>query len=208
MAKSERPPRSSAPGAKVRRYFESQLRRFGDSPKSLGWSQLGQRRRFEVLAGIAKLDDADVLDVGCGLGHLYDFLRPRFPGISYTGLDISPDMVERARRRNPRALFLLFDGTSGDLPRRADFVFASGVLNIEEGDNERAMRRLIRSCFSACKSGTAVNMLSTWADWFDRNRHYYEPARILAFSRKITKRVVLRHDYMPHDFTVYLYRRP
>ena len=32
------------------------------------------------------------------------------------------------------------------------------------------------------------------------------PLHVLAFCRTLTSRVTLRHDYLEHDFTVYLYR--
>jgi trans-aconitate methyltransferase len=192
----------------VRQYFESLLQKHGNSPKALDWSPEGQRRRFEVLADIQDLQGLSVLDVGCGLGHLYDFLRGRLGGVDYFGLDLSPRMVEHARKRNPSASFAVYDASADSLPRRADIVFSSGMLNVEIGNNEDAMRTLLRACFSACRLAAGVNMLSTWADRFDPDRHYYDPLRIVRAAHVLTPRVSLRHDYMPHDFTLYLYRNP
>lgn len=76
------------------------------------------------------------------------------------------------------------------------------------GNNAAVLRQFLRSTFDGCRKAVAVNMLSTWADWYDRGRHYYDPVRTLRHARTLTRRVVLRHDYLPHDFTVYLYREP
>lgn len=194
--------------AEIRAYFESRLERHGDSPKSLDWSAQGQQTRFEILARVGNLRGQEVLDVGCGLGHFHDFLRTRFPDARYTGVDLSPRMVEAARKRLPEATLEVWDASSGKLPWEADYVIASGVMNLEIGNNEAAMRGLLRVCFRACRVAVAVNMLSRWADWFDEGRHYYDPIRTLRDARRLTSRVVLRHDYMPHDFTLYLYRGP
>jgi hypothetical protein len=35
---------------------------------------------------------------------------------------------------------------------------------------------------------------------------YADPVEIVRFCRSLTPWVVLRHDYLAHDFTVYLYR--
>ena len=192
----------------ARRFFESRLRRYGDSPKTLGWSAKGQRRRFEVLADVGNLRGREVLDVGCGLGHFYDFLREGVPDVRYAGLDSSARMIAAARKRIPGVPFEVHNAIAGPLPRAADFVVASGVLNLEQGDNDAAMRRFLRVCFAACREAAAVNMLSTWADLYDSGRHYYEPLRTARAARRLTRRVVLRHDYLPHDFTLYLYREP
>jgi trans-aconitate methyltransferase len=190
----------------VTAYFERRLRRYGDSPKSLDWSEEGQRCRFRVLSEIGRMDNREVLDVGCGLGHYRDYLLETGVSVSYTGIDVSSRMIQAAKRRCPAVPFFVFDGTSKELPRRADFVVASGVLNVEDGNNEQAMRRLLRTCYSGSKSGTAVNMLSKWARRYDKDRHYYDPCRLLRFASTLSRRVVLRHDYLPHDFTLYLYR--
>ncbi len=190
----------------VRRFFESRVRRYGNSPKALDWSPEGQRRRFEVLAEIGGLDGHRVLDVGCGLGHLYDFLARRKIRARYVGFDLSPRIVASARKLHPGVTFEVRDALSDPLPRKADFVFASGVLNLDTGNNEAAMRRLLRACFTACRVAAGVNMLSTWADRFERQRFYYDPLRMAQVARRLTRRVVLRHDYMPHDFTLYLHR--
>ncbi len=190
----------------IRRFFESRLRRYGDSPKTLDWSEEGQRRRFEVLAEVGELHGRSVLDVGCGLGHFLNFLEAKSIRSRYAGLDLSPRLIERARELHPAAAFEVLDVTGRSLPRRADYAVASGVLNVETGTNEADMRRMIRACFQACDVAAAMNMLSTWADWREPGRHYYEPIRMVRLARRVSRRVVLRHDYMPHDFTLYLYR--
>lgn len=46
-----------------------------------------------------------VLDVGCGLGHLYGHITKLNPDIEYLGLDQSVDILKRARARYPNAKF-------------------------------------------------------------------------------------------------------
>jgi trans-aconitate methyltransferase len=156
---------------------------------------------------VGDLQGADVLDLGCGLGHMCDFLQKRALAVSYRGVDVLPRIVAEARRLHPGVPFEVVDAIHGPLPWDADFVFVSGVLNLETGANEADMRRMLRAALGACRRAAAVNMLSTWADRYDRGRHYYDPGRALRSARRLTPWVVLRHDYMPHDFTLYLYRK-
>jgi len=46
---------------------------------------------------------ASVLDIGCGLGEQYDAFAKWAPKVAYTGCDVSPFFVERARARLPGA---------------------------------------------------------------------------------------------------------
>jgi 2-polyprenyl-3-methyl-5-hydroxy-6-metoxy-1,4-benzoquinol methylase len=55
-----------------------------------------ERKRIEALFDLAApANDARILEVGCGAGHVLD----RFRGWSRTGIDLSTTMLGRARRR-------------------------------------------------------------------------------------------------------------
>ena len=52
---------------------------------------------------VAGLDNLQVADVGCGPGHISDFLARR--GLSVRGVDLSPAMIDMARRARPDLRF-------------------------------------------------------------------------------------------------------
>lgn len=57
-----------------------------------------------------------VLDAGCACGHLLDCIKqlPHWESIKYKGVDLSPDFIDVARFRHPRADFEV--GDLRDLP--------------------------------------------------------------------------------------------
>lgn len=60
---------------------------------------------------------ATVLDLGCGTGRLLNRLASQFPDLQGTGLDLSVEMLQRARQRNchrPRLVFV--QGNAAALP--------------------------------------------------------------------------------------------
>jgi SAM-dependent methyltransferase len=72
-----------------------------------------QKTRFE-LETLRRLlaNSGPWLDVACGTGY---FLG-QFPGLARAGLDLSPAMLEVARRANPDALFLREGTFGGEFP--------------------------------------------------------------------------------------------
>jgi len=64
-----------------------------------------QELRFKVLCDIADLSGSSVCDVGCGFGDLLPYLRTHFADITYTGIDISPSLVHKARELHPEVDF-------------------------------------------------------------------------------------------------------
>eukprot|EP01046_Picozoa_sp_COSAG06_P006059 COSAG06_NODE_280_length_18452_cov_26.989660_5_plen_539_part_00 len=75
-----------------------------DAAASVGWldGQAAQHQRFEALLEIGVAEGDSLLDVGCGVGHLWDYcLRHRAAGalaIRYTGLDCHAAAIEAAKR--------------------------------------------------------------------------------------------------------------
>ncbi len=92
----------------------------------------GRRDVSIFFGGIEELlaADRDVVDIGCGIGRMDEFVAPRVR--SLTGVDVSGEMVARARARLAHlanARFVEGDGTSLPLPdASADLVFSHVVF--------------------------------------------------------------------------------
>lgn len=188
--------------------YQSLLAQHGDSFRSLDWgSRESQIKRFEILADIGISAGDSVLDVGCGLADFNDWLQQNRPGVDYSGIDITPEMVTRASLRFPDVDFsnaTIFDLDIGN--RSFDYLVASGIFVFRKEIPEGYLFSTIQKMFSLCKKGVAFNSLSLWASKKTNEEFYADPLRIINFMRTFTSRVVLRHDYHPADFTVYLYK--
>lgn len=97
---------------------------------------------LRVLAGIAP--PARVLEAGCGDGKAGRWLARHAPGAVYLGLDVSPVLLDRARRLSPaglafRPVDLLAEGWPAALGAgRFDWVLAFAVLHHLPGAAARA----------------------------------------------------------------------
>jgi SAM-dependent methyltransferase len=191
----------------VRDFFQLHVQLYGNDWRALGWqSRYTQYRRFAVLADIAPLAHTRVLDVGCGLGDLYGYLRTQGIPVTYTGYDLLPEMIERARQRFPEARFEVRDVLQGLGEERFDYILSSGAFNVNFGDNIRAVQRVLRDMVQHCTRGVAMNFLKRTVDASDDPIfHYYPPQEMLAFCQTLCPRVELREGYLYNDFTLYLY---
>jgi ubiquinone/menaquinone biosynthesis C-methylase UbiE len=198
------------PHAWTVRYYTRLVARHGNSVRALNWgSRRSQRTRFRVLAEIADLSHRSVLDVGCGLADLYAWLEKHARGARYTGIDVTPAMIEAAARRFPRAGLRVADAAA--LARRGeathDYVLASGIFSKRRSNSFADMKRGIRQMFRLARRGVAFNALSALAPGKEKAEFHADPAATLRYCLKLSPWAVLRHDYHPRDFTVYLYKR-
>lgn len=205
------PEECSAETHEIADYYNRLVTRLGPDPRALDWgSRASQHKRFEVLAQVGDLAGASVLDVGCGVGHLYDFLTSRDLRIDYTGYDIAPAVVEAARRRLPHVEIQMLDIVATDVDRaQFDFVVASGLFSLRRMRPYAYVEAVAHRMYALCRRGVALNCLSSRSDrsvTIAHGRFLADPVRVLGMCLDLTPNVVLRHDYMPHDFTVYLYK--
>jgi SAM-dependent methyltransferase len=195
--------------SKVIDFYAQRWEQYGYDTRSLGiGSRESQEIRFDVLSQIGDLSHASVLDVGCGFGDLHSYLERKGIHVRYTGLDIQPAFIEEARRRHPADEFFCKDIESFEPKHPPDYVLISGTFNVKfREDQEAWVFRMLRRMFGWAKRGVGINMLSTYYDpgHFRGDMFYCAPEHALAEAHAITRWVTLRHDYLPHDFTLYLY---
>ena len=191
-------------------HYRRLLAEHGRSYKALNWgSREGQRLRFQILTSIGDLNGKTVLDVGCGLGDFAGWLRESGTRAAYTGLDLTSELVRAAKALHPEVTFL-----QGDIldratlaSRRFDFVFASGIFATYKEGGARWMESCLRRMWDLAGEGLAFNALSSWSEHRDPAEYHADPSATLAFVSGLSPWVVLRHDYHPRDFTVYVLRR-
>lgn len=85
---------------------------------------------YEEVAEIcAAFDARQVVDVGCGSGHLLRALADRMPAARFVGVDYSENAIRRARDVLPEALWLVGDAYAPPLEEgRFDLVLCTEVL--------------------------------------------------------------------------------
>ena len=137
----------------VAAFFRLHLHLHGPNWRGLGWqSRRSQLRRFAVLLEVGPLANTRVLDIGCGVGDLYHYLRRRGIAVTYTGFDILPEMVAHARRRYPEAQFEVRDVLQGLGSERFDYVLCSGRSTSTSGATWRRCRASSASCCVAARA--------------------------------------------------------
>ena len=174
-----------------------------NQPECVGWLDGSKnvliRNQKIYEAGIG--DNDSVLDIGCGVAHLYEFLKMGGWNGEYLGVDPNKKAIDMIDE-NINAMH----GTIEDLPdfMKYDWVIASGVFNL--GLTENLTFSIIHNMISHANKGIIFNMLQ--APYPDSKYEAYYPDYV---KNKLLKyendRIEIIEDYMGDDaeFTVYFY---
>jgi SAM-dependent methyltransferase len=188
----------------IARYNE-RLDQFGHDPRALGWSKLQHRLRYEVLLSHWNLTDTDLLDFGCGFGDMYAYCRETGRSdVRYHGLDLNPRLIAEGAKRYPKADLKARDAVADGLPKGYDVIVASGLFNFRLKDNWSFITQIFAMFAAGSRQGFSANFLSNRVDFEDGKLYYADPCAVLDLCYKYSRRVLLRQDYMPFEFTVFV----
>ena len=183
------------------------LTRYGHHPHALYWSGRDiQELRFQVLSRIGIRDGDSVLDVGCGFGDFKAWAAGQGMDLSYTGVDLSPDLLEKARGYHPHAVFAQGDIFDLDAAEQSyDWVILSGALNEQLHDGSAYAKSVTKRMYALCRKGVAFNMLDA-RHIQAHDLHSQQPDHMLAYCQVLCPDCTLKDDYLKNDFTVYMRR--
>ncbi|TXI46812.1 class I SAM-dependent methyltransferase [Methylophilus sp.] len=191
--------------------YSSRYQKFGYSPKSLGWDKGKQDVRFEILTSQYDFSEKSILDIGCGFGDLNKTLNAKYANnYSYLGVDLVPDLVIEARKQyvGDKINFRTGDFLDISFENTFDFVIASGIFNhrLNNANNYDLIEAAIIKALSLSKDGLAFDFLSDKVDYQLEHTFHSSPEKILSIAYKYSRNIVMRNDYMPFEFALFIFK--
>ena len=194
----------------VAAYYASKLAVHGATPYGVDWNgqpshDLRHRQFLRLLDGAP---DASVLDLGCGYGDFFRFLRAQGHRGLFIGYDVAPSMIAQARELHGEGSDRQWQ-VGGEPTETTDFAIASGILNVKGDVAADVWARYVETTVGILdrtgQKGFAFNVLSLASDPKRRRAdlYYADPTETLASClRNFGRSVALLQDYGLYEFTV------
>jgi len=203
----------------IQRYSD-RYKKLGYDAKTLGWGSAEQQeyRFLQTLDHNITFKGKSLLDIGCGFGDYFHFLKEQNSGIvKYTGYDINSDLINEANQKNQDDIASfemqnILDQTEENI---ADIVVMLGVLNFNlkgKMDNLEYSKKFIHKAFQLAKEVVIVDFLSTklTPDYpKEEFVYYHSPYKILEYAFLLSNNVVLKHNYLAipqKEFMIFIYK--
>lgn len=166
-------------------------------------SEDDQFERF-VAASISLLhSNCSILDVGCGQGDFYDFIRSRYKGIEYKGIDVSEKMITKAKEKHGN-----FENKDIlNFEESFDYVFALGTFNLCTSDQYEYLTKHIKKCFECCKKSLVVALTSEASEVkYERPIYYYCPRKVLDLALQVSPYISINTAVLPSEIILSIYK--
>ncbi len=199
---------------KIRERYHGRYAKLGRDVKSLGWGTSEQQNyRFsQILHCGADFSGKNILDIGCGFGDLFAFLKNQSISLaSYEGWDLNSDFVKEASSRffdDGSVCFreknILTENTDENpIVKKWNIGVMLGLINFNWGkeyDSTLFAQTLIERAFSLVDTALIFDFLSTHrTPNYPKEDFvvYFSPDDMMDFCLKLTNNVVLLHNYNP-----------
>ena len=187
------------------KHYNKQIDTFGPTTGALQWySKFTQEERYKVICNQIKEPNISLLDVGCGCGDLYNYIKTNNYDIHYTGIDISANMIISAQKAYPSGNFKCLNLTTICTNNSFDYIVASGVFNLRMKNHLTTMLSQIQTMLQHANKGVIINFLShKVAKWSKSNEFVYtNPEEILTHFTNYNYQLI--DKYLPNDITLVL----
>ena len=198
----------------VRSYYLGKFRDHGAVPEGMDWKdRKSQILRFEIIKEVGIESGSSILDVGCGYGAFYEFLKEQDIHVDYTGIDLVEDMIIHAQEKYREVRFVVADIRHFNPGREYDYVVASGPFNVKgDVENERWWNDFVKTSlfkmFRLARKAIVFNIMTPYVD-YTYSRLFYPDISLLTdfIVKELSRYFILRHDYELYEMTFYVFKR-
>jgi SAM-dependent methyltransferase len=198
--------------------YKNLYKKFGVSPSSVkARDRKQQYLRFKHLVSLINIKENDkVLDVGCGLGDLSNYLKVNKIYCEYLGIDFIKEFIQEASKlhSNKRTKFRKLDIYKKKFPKNYDWLILSGLFNDKTKNSEVFMYKIIKKMYLSCKKGIVFNGLNKYVDYEDKELFYNYPDKVFKYCiNNLSKYIVLKTNYqlkkntIPFEFTIAVFKK-
>lgn len=167
--------------------------------------------RFNALVESGIVDGSTVLDLGCGIGNFYKFLKENFKEINYIGVDLVPEFIDYCNKEfKDEAKFYCEDMNKIiDSLDYIDVVVSSQCFNrkMSDQDNGKFARSVIEKVFNKGARVISMDFLSDNVDFQEERLQYHSVVEMTSFASKLTNQFSIRHNYPLFEFNLSIYQK-
>jgi cyclopropane fatty-acyl-phospholipid synthase-like methyltransferase len=194
----------------IKKTYSDSFKEHGDSIKTIFTPKGRNDLRYSYIKEyVDKNTYLDILDYGCGLGYLCNYLSNNFKSFDYHGYDMVPEFIIKCKEKFKNSKNINFSLVSPDetVPKNFDIVFASGVFNITSSNDKKKSKDYVflklKELFDSSNIMLICDFPSKYVDFEQDDAQHFSISEITDFCvENLSQKFIVRHDKFPYEFTL------
>ena len=177
-------------------------------------SDTKSEQRYSALKRLPILEGDVVVDIGCGVGSLAQYLRVTAPPVSYIGIELTPEFAAAARTLQGVEVLEIDALRQADQLPAADWYVVFGTLNTRwllEGmpgtDDEDRVLNFLGTLFHMSRKGIAATLVTDQVDYLKPQTCNMNPIRVAERLAGMSRAFRLDHDFTFREFFAAAWRQ-
>ena len=193
--------------------YDEAFRLNGRSASAVMCPKGRQQFRYQKMIEGINLVGKSILDFGCGLAHLFEYLVESNAGVTdYYGVDICESFLSdnRARFSNKNAHFINLDDFDTSV-EAADVALVVGTFNLkyhlDYDNNWKYITSEILRIWSKTNQVLILNWMTDRVDFVQADAFHVSPEAIIKWgTNNLSKRFRVDASYMPYEFHICFFK--
>lgn len=196
----------------ITNFYKQRIAEHGVGYKAMWGDEESNRWKAFERFKIIEQDDLQasdmLLDLGCGIGLLCEYLDKIKAKINYTGVDIVPEFLEQIEKNKyGKTIKANFFADFDNLPQ-SDWLAIFGSINkkwllgLEENNDVSGVYDWLKRCFERSRKGLFLSCFSSRADTPKPANVHLDPVKLLDIFGSSLKSYRIRHDTQFYEFTM------
>ena len=194
--------------------YSNEIKKYGlKDRRSLFWTKDKQDIRFDILLDEKlKCSKMSILDYGCGVSDLQDYLVRNRYNLIYNACDINSEFVQESLSRYPEENIFHISNVD-DLVDNFDIILVSGTFNLIAIDDDNAIYNYVLAnivkLFNKTNYMLTINFLSHKTDVeYQYEGHFYlDPMKLYEYaSKNMSNRIKVDSSSLPYEITMKFYK--
>ena len=201
---------------KIAEHYNECFEKHGDTHLGVDWPKYEDTLiRHQVMLDLIKDKNTNnsLLDFGCGLGHLYEFILKNnySENLKYSGLDINLNFHNYCSLKYPDIQFYLKDVLKDNELPNFDYIVCNGTFtekrDLTYDEMYSFMTNVLLKLWDKTNKGISFNVMSKLVDWERDDLFHVSIDEICLFLKNnLSRNFIIRNDYKLYEYTIYVYK--
>ena len=193
-------------------FYSPRLKSFGaGSAASVGFDDDERRKlRWKILVEGTSLSEVKkILDIGCGLAHMSEFLNGNGFHGSYHGFEALESFVTEGKKQYPNCDIRKHNYINDRVSETFDCIVSNGLFTLNTPNHWENLSIYLSRCFEMLDNNgvLAFNLFPDDVNFTDPQFAYFNIGKVIDLISKHTRSYIVRRDYLQFDVTFYCYKR-